>query len=129
VQFYIDTVRTALQIATFALVGWAAIVLVRNLWQGSRDVEASGDDERLPWWTGSLLTAFAVIITTLSLVPSNSHPWYWTWPVVPIAILIGFRRSQRPDAATAVALPRWFWIYLAATGVLTLVYNTRIVHN
>lgn len=130
VNIYIETVRLSLQITTFALIGWAAFTLAKSLWlHAPEERQLVDDSESLPWWTGHLLVAFAVVITTLALVPVNSHPWYWTWPVVPIALLLSWQRSQRNDTLTATALPLWFWPYIAANGVLTIVYNTRIVHN
>jgi hypothetical protein len=130
VSFYVETVRTSLQIATVLLVVWAAYVLIKALWMRAPDDPDDVDDhESIPWWTGHLLIAFAAVIATLSYVPVNSHPWYWTWPVVPIALLVAWQRSQRGDALMSVALPRWFWLYVAGNGLLTLIYNTRVVHN
>jgi hypothetical protein len=131
VNFYIETVRTSLQIATILLIGWAAWKLIKALWMSAptEDVESDTYADRLPWWTGHLLVAFAIVITTLSYVPVNSHPWYWTWPVVPIALLVAWQRSQRGDSLIATAMPKWFWLYLAGNALLTIVYNTRIVHR
>jgi hypothetical protein len=70
VGFYINTVRTSLQIATILLIAWAAWMLIKALWHAApeEDVEADDKAERIPWWTGHLLIAFAVVITTLSVV-------------------------------------------------------------
>jgi hypothetical protein len=69
-----------------------------------------------------LLVGWAVILTALALLPVNSHPWYWTWPIVPLAVLVTFDRQSTPS------VPRWFRGYLALTAVMTLAYHTRIVH-
>jgi hypothetical protein len=73
-----------------------------------------------------------VILTALALLPVNSHPWYWTWPIVPIAMLVAFEAQSETSSATiktgAPALPRWFWGYLMLTGVMSVAYHTRIVH-
>lgn len=118
-------IRTVMQLATFALLAWAAWRFLRALWDESRPAE---DTSALPWWIGPLLTAWTAVVATLSLVPVNSHAWYWTWPVVPIALLIVFRSSQASDDDTPTPLPRWFWAYLVLNGVLVLVYHTRIAH-
>ena len=65
-------------------------------------------------------------MSTMALAPVNSHPWYWTWPVVPVAILVCY------DGGTSIAnspsIPKWVWVYIAVTGVMTIAYHTRIVH-
>lgn len=77
----------------------------------------------LPYWTRQLVAGWAAIFSILAFVPANVHPWYWTWPVVPIALLVAYDaddQAQRPPH-------RWFVPYLILTAVLTLIYHTRIV--
>lgn len=120
-------------------IGIALVVLIRFAmfcWN-----HASMDDtgDRLPVWTRPLIASWALILTSLALLPVNSHPWYWTWPIVPLAVLITFDTSRAtaatppettehaPDASMGV-VPRWFWVYLVLTCIMTLAYHTRIVH-
>lgn len=118
-------IRTLMQLATFGLLGYTAWRFLQAMWHDSRPVE---DAEKLPWWTGPLLTAWTAVVAILSLVPVNSHAWYWTWPVVPIALLVAFRSSQASPDDEPTPLPRWFWPYLVFNAVLVLIYHTRIAH-
>ncbi|MBA3377907.1 MAG: hypothetical protein H0T93_03390 [Chloroflexia bacterium] len=89
------------------------------------------DAERLRDSVRPLLVGWAVILTALALLPVNSHPWYWTWPIVPLAVLITYDASEGsvPSRnAAPPAVPRWFWGYLVLTGVMSVAYHTRIVH-
>jgi len=105
-----------------------AIVLGTVVWFGKRvwGTATLAGDAGFPAWTRDLLAAWAVIMTTLALLPVNGHPWYWTWPVVPVAtyVCVTAATSESPSPA----LPRWLWVYLVATAVMTIAYHTRIVH-
>lgn len=86
-------------------------------------------DKGLPVWTRPVLVSWAVILTSLALIPVNSHPWYWTWPIVPIAILIGHDGKFASKLQGHVpGIPTWLWGYLFLTGAMTIAYHTRIVH-
>ncbi|MDQ3657692.1 MAG: hypothetical protein M3457_21785, partial [Chloroflexota bacterium] len=86
-------------------------------------------DQGLPVWTRPMLVSWAVILTSLALIPVNSHPWYWTWPVVPIAMLIGYDGKFASKLQERVpVIPTWLWGYLFLTGAMTIAYHTRIVH-
>ncbi|MGC4190648.1 MAG: hypothetical protein QM589_05340 [Thermomicrobiales bacterium] len=130
--WYYDGVRTMLQLAMFAGVVWGILKLVLPLWKGTNAgaLTAEADSSMHPpfWWTNAFLLAWAVVMASLSLVPANSHSWYWMWPVVPIATLIGFRGGNSLAHGKSVALPRWFWGYLILTGMMTLVYTTKVPH-
>lgn len=111
----------------------AAILITLGiiLWFGRRAWNLAGKPslDAFPVWTGSMLAAWAAITATLALLPVNSHPWYWTWPVVPIAVHVCYDAATRANLSTGTfRLPRWLWIYLAATCVMTIAYHTRIVH-
>ena len=124
--------RPLLQMLTFALFGWILYLLVRALWpKPAADVDADGfTAEDLPWWTKPVLVAWSGMLAILAFLPVNSHPWYWVWPVVPIAILATFliRDIATPAAPRLLLarLPAWFWVYLWANAFLTLMYHTRI---
>lgn len=77
-----------------------------------------------PVWTRPMLLAFAVIFSILAFVPVNTHPRYWTWPTVPIALLSAWDGEHRQ---TGPGGQRWLVPYLILTAVLTLAYHTRIV--
>ncbi|MBA2277437.1 MAG: hypothetical protein H0W06_06695 [Chloroflexia bacterium] len=120
-------IRLLLMLATIAVLAWIAVWLGRQLsWGKPASDERSGS--LLPWWTGRLLTAWTAVLATLALLPVNSHAWYWTWPIVPVALLVTFRASAVPVDGVGPALPRWFWSYLVLTALLTLAYHTRVVH-
>jgi hypothetical protein len=126
-QVYMDLTRPALQLATFGLVLFAIVRFGKQMWEiGETRRPALG----LPAWTRPVLVCWTIILTTLALLPVNSHPWYWTWPIVPIAILVTFdaRANVTADGSIQAAVPRWFWGYLALTAIMTLAYHTRIVH-
>jgi hypothetical protein len=108
------------------------IVLATMLWFGKTTwalARMPQPAHALPIWTRPLLASWAVIMTTLALLPVNSHPWYWTWPVAPIAVLVCYDAGpSRDHGPREPALPRWFWSYLIVTGIMTIAYHTRIVH-
>ena len=125
--------RPLLQVVTIGIV---LVVLARFAWFCCTQAAATETTSRLPVWTRPLLVSWAIMLTALALLPVNSHPWYWTWPIVPLAVLVTFNASSSlapaepnisPLAGRAV-VPRWFWAYLALTCILTLAYHTRIVH-
>lgn len=82
----------------------------------------------LPWWTGPLLVAWAATLGALAFLPVNTHAWYSTWPVVPVALLVAFRASTTPVDGVPPTLPRWFWVYLTFSALVMLIYHTRVVH-
>ncbi len=111
----------------------AAILITLGviLWFGRRVWNLAGTSATgaLPVWTHPMLAAWAMITATLALLPVNSHPWYWTWPVVPIAIYVCYdTASAAGQPEGTFRLPRWLWVYLVATCVMTIAYHTRIVH-
>lgn len=130
-SWYYNGVRITLQLAMFIGIAFGVWTLIRSLWTGTavRAPTADADSTANPpfWWTDHFLIAWAIVMTSLSMIPANSHSWYWMWPVVPIATLVAFRgasgRYQKPGS-----LPRWFWGYLALTAVMTLVYCTKVPH-
>lgn len=122
--------RAVLQVVLLIVVGIVVYRFGRAMWRLDRENGQGhpGDRPRpgLYPWTRTLLIAWTGITCALAFIPANSHPWYWTWPVVPIALLVTFdvaELARRPFP------PRWFWVYLAATMLLTLVYHTRIVNR
>lgn len=114
-----DTTRVSAQLVAVVAI---LVVLVRF---GLMVWRSAGQPHRaaVPAWTRALLAAWAAIFAILAFVPVNTHPWYWTWPVVPVALLTAFdgRAGDRKP-------PLWLWGYLALTALLTVVYHTRIVH-
>ena len=134
VDFYVSTMRTTLQLATFALLGYSAWRFVSSLWHnapGEPDVVEASPPGTAPyaWWTRHLLAAWAAIMAIMALVPANSHAWYWTWSVTPIAVLVCFDRSRCEHPDTDLTLPRWFWWYVGLMCVMTMIYHTRVVHH
>jgi hypothetical protein len=126
-RIFADVTRSGMQLLAIGIILILVCRFAMRMW---RLGEHPAEEGSPPAWTGDLLTGWAVVLTTLALLPVNSHPWYWTWPIVPIAVLTSF--NARPIAGEAVtatpSLPRWFWAYLILTGVMTLAYHTRIVH-
>jgi hypothetical protein len=134
VNVYRTIFRYGMQILTFsvfAYVTWHFIRVMTNrrssgvleLEPGANDAVASS---LVPWWTRPLLVTWVIILVTLSMLPVNAHPWYWTWPVVPIALLVTMDLKSVPPEERAARLPRLFTWYLIATAVMTLIYHTRI---
>ncbi|MGB3330197.1 MAG: hypothetical protein WBA46_14650 [Thermomicrobiales bacterium] len=130
--WYYDTVRMGLQVAMFAGVAWGVWRLVAPLWKGTAAGAASAEADvtwNPPfWWTEPFLVAWAIVMSSLSLIPANSHSWYWMWPVVPIATLVTFRAAKALHQGDTPTLPRWFWGYLILTALMTLVYTTKVPH-
>lgn len=125
---YADVTRVALQVAATAIVLWVFVRFAKTMWEHGNGPEPSGYQRAS---IRPLLVGWAVILTTLALLPVNSHPWYWTWPIVPLSVLLTFDAGQRtsdPGEEVLPPVPRWFWGYLALTTVMTLAYHTRIVH-
>jgi hypothetical protein len=131
VDFYVSTTRTALQLLTIVLLAVTAWRFAKSLWFEARPEHAGTVPavSSYPWWTRHLLTAWAAIMAIMALVPANSHAWYWTWSVAPIAVLVSFQRSERSDPDSDRHLPRWFWVYTALICVMTMIYHTRVVHH
>jgi len=96
-----------------------------TVWHGGT-ARLDEDSSSTAPWIRPLLVAWAAMVCALAFIPANSHPWYWAWPIVPVALLVTFDNSTEPG--TLHRLPRWFWAYMAVTMVLTLAYHTRIVH-
>ncbi|MGC4105751.1 MAG: hypothetical protein QM753_05245 [Thermomicrobiales bacterium] len=130
--WYYEGVRTTLQLLMFAGIGLGIWKLVSPLWRGTAVGAATADADssiRPPfWWTEAFLLAWAIVMASLSLVPANSHSWYWMWPVVPIATLVAFRGGNAIARGETPALGRWFWAYLLLTALMTLVYTTKVPH-
>lgn len=130
--WYYEGVRTGLQLLMFAGVFYGVWRLVSPLWLGTAvgSPTADADSTWNPpfWWTGPFLVAWAIVMTSLSLIPANSHSWYWMWPVVPIAILVTFRGGLARVQGETPALGRWFWAYLALTALMTMIYTTKVPH-
>ncbi len=126
-RVFADVTRMGMQLAAIGIIGWMIVRFVRTLWDLG---ERSGGGAFHPEWTRPLLVGWAVILTVLALLPVNSHPWYWTWPIVPLAVLLTYdaHLASSRGGSTTFPVPRWFWGYLALTGVMTLAYHTRIVH-
>jgi hypothetical protein len=121
--------RPLLQVLTFVLFGWILWALVKALWP--KPTQAIDDDgfaaDDLPWWTRPVLIAWTAMLCVLGLLPVNSHPWYWVWPVVPVAVLAMYLiRDEDAPTARISRLPMWFWLYVWGNGLLTLMYHTRI---
>jgi hypothetical protein len=122
--------RPLLQVMTFVLFGWVLYRLVTALWPTpqarSLGVDAEFEPDGLPWWTKPVLVAWTLMFCILGLLPVNSHPWYWVWPVVPIATLVAFLlRGERPIDRIC-RLPAWFWLYVWGNALLTIMYHSRI---
>lgn len=131
VDFYVVTTRIALQLATVGLLVYTAWKLTRSLWTSANvpDESTLEGAHRYPWWTRRLLVTWAALMAILALVPANSHAWYWTWTVAPIAVLISFDRTIAVEPGPRYGLPRWFWWYVSLICVMTLIYHTRVVHS
>lgn len=125
VSFYVAAMRTALQIATLALLIYAVVKFVRPLWAGVD--QGTAPDTTHYWWTGHLIRAWVAVLAILALVPANSHAWYWTWTIAPIAVLISWNRAQLVESDCKDELPRWLVPYLILIATMTLIYHTRIV--
>jgi len=128
-RIFADVTRVGMQLVTVGIIIVVVIRFGQTMWNlGVRPTDA----ERRRNSVRPLLVGWAVILTALALLPVNSHPWYWTWPIVPIAMLVAFEAQSETSSATiktgAPALPRWFWGYLVLTGVMSVAYHTRIVH-
>jgi len=122
--------RAMLQAALLLAIGMIVYRLVQTLWLVPRSTDTgSTTGSRRPalhTWTRPLLVAWTLCVCALAFIPANSHPWYWTWPVVPVALLA---THDAADPLWRSQPPRWLWVYLAVTTVLTLVYHTRIVNT
>lgn len=133
VNVYRSVLRYGMQLLTFsvfAYVTWHFIrVMLTRRSSGALRLAASADtsgDGALPWWSRPLLVAWVIITVTLSMLPVNAHPWYWTWPVIPIALLVTVDIQEKQPKDCAGAVPRWLRWYFIATAIMTLMYHTRI---
>lgn len=122
-----DVTRVGMQLVTIAIIVGVLFRFGKAMWTlGERPANPESRRDSIR----PLLVGWAVILTALALLPVNSHPWYWTWPIVPIAVLIAFdaRQAASREGAAPPPVPHWFWGYLVLTAVMTLAYHTRIVH-
>ena len=130
VDIYRAVLRYGMQVLTlaiFAYVTWHFIrMLMTRSSSGFLALPSTPLPTRVAWWTRPLVVAWAIILATLSMLPVNAHPWYWTWPVIPIAILITMDLGDAEPEDRHTRLPRWFSWYLVATAVMTIIYHTRI---
>jgi len=124
-EVYESVIRIVMQIATVVGLGYALLIVVR----AARGTTASADSPAQESWNRSILMSWTVILAVLAFVPVNSHAWYWTWPVVPISLLValGATRDDHSNGSSRRTLPRWFWPYMVLTAALTLVYHARII--
>lgn len=122
--------RPSLQITTILLFIGIIVWLARKLLEDPGEESAlPGMASRtgpLPWWTRHVLFAWMSMFMVLAYVPVNSHPWYWVWPVVAVALVIAFECRPAARAWSIDILPTWFWIYLWGNALLTIMYHTRI---
>jgi len=110
------TVPRVLQLAVIAL----TIVAIQHVWMQCRArFPTASHDEDVDWWVGPLLRAMAVILTALAMVSPNAHSWYFTWPVVTIALLLGWQYATESHDERR-ELPHWFWPYVALTAIMTI---------
>lgn len=118
-------IRSSMQVVTLAGLAYALWLVVDQ----ARKSAGTGEAARFRSMTCSILLSWSIILAVLAFVPVNSHAWYWTWPVVPISLLISVPAGsgRRTSGRAGTALPRWFWPYMALTAALTLVYHARIV--
>ena len=119
-----EVTRVAAQVVAICATG---LVLVRfgvTVWRNAES--ADGNTSELATWSRPLLAGWAAIFGILAFVPVNTHAWYWTWPVVPIALLVAWDGGEG-----ARRWPAHWWLgpYLVLTAILTLIYHTRIVHT
>ena len=126
---YNAVTRPLLQVLTFVSFGIILGLLGKTLWRGAGLAEQADEPgaDGLPWWTRPVLVAWTGMLCVLAYLPVNSHPWYWVWPVVPVALLVASLLRERPAFGDRLtALPAWFWVYLWGNALLTLMYHTRI---
>lgn len=118
-------IRVLMQLATVAGLGYAFWIVVKS----ARSTTTSENVHSPESWRRGILMSWSVILCVLAFVPVNSHAWYWTWPVVPLSLLLAIQppTKREPIMATHQPPPRWFWPYMMLTAALTLVYHARIV--
>lgn len=130
VNIYRAILRYGMGILTFAIFAYVTVHLIRVLVtrrsSGLLRIAAPDLPSRVVWWTRPLIVAWTIAMMTLSMLPVNAHPWYWTWPVIPVALLITMDVADRAPEDRHNGLPRWFGWYLVATMVMTIIYHTRI---
>lgn len=129
-RWFIASIRIIMQIATLAAIGIATWRFGRYLWTHERDRHTDAKESfgfpSTPWWTGRFLGAWAMFMVSLAFLPVNIHSWYWTWPIIPISLLIVWNAEQKGSKGESARLPRWFWAYLAVTAVFTLIDVTKV---
>lgn len=121
-QEYRDVSGVILQLIAILAILYIILRFGRTVWASPRARE--GSPFPFPVWTRPLLVAYVAIFSVLAFVPANTHAWYWTWPIVPIALLLAW------DAEHRQAEPedhRWLHPYFILTTALTIIYHTRIV--
>lgn len=132
VNVYRPTMRFGMQFLTLCMFAYATwhfcTVLVTR--QSSGLIEATEDDFQLdrqgaaPWWSRALISAWVIVLVSLSMLPVNAHPWYWTWAIGPVALLMAIQ--VRGHEFNSTGIPRWIRWYLLAVAICTLAYHTRI---
>ncbi len=123
--------RALMLVSTLSLVSWILLRFGRHMLDGrplSWTPRAARRTSVLPSWAAPLLYCWTAVLAALAFLPVNTHAWYWTWPVAPIALLAAFQATRDPLDGVEPALPRWFWGYLVFSAAMTLVYHTRVVH-
>lgn len=122
---YETVIRSLLQVATTVGIGYGLWIVIR----GARIARASDGAPRVNASTRPILLSWTIVFSVLAFVPVNSHAWYWTWPVVPISLLVASPASSAPPSSgtSSVGLPPWFWPYMVLTAALTLLYHARII--
>jgi len=129
VNVYRAILRWGMQILTFgifAYVTWHFIRVMTTRQSSGLLRLGSHGTSQVPWWTRAFVVAWTIVLVTLSMLPVNAHPWYWTWPVIPVAILMTMDLEDCEPDTRHRKLPRWFTWYLIVTAVMTIIYHTRI---
>jgi hypothetical protein len=130
VNIYRTILRFGMQGLTFSIFAYVTWHFIRMLMtrksSGLLALASTAAVGRVAWWTRPLVVAWTIILLTLSMLPVNAHPWYFTWPVIPAALLITMDVGDVDQEDRHRRLPRWFSWYLVATAVMTIIYHTRI---
>jgi hypothetical protein len=130
VNIYRTILRFGMQGLTFSIFAYVTWHFIRMLMtrksSGLLTLASTAAVGRVAWWTRPLVVAWTIILLTLSMLPVNAHPWYFTWPVIPAALLITMDVGDVDQEDRHRRLPRWFSWYLFATAVMTIIYHTRI---
>ncbi|MGB3330198.1 MAG: hypothetical protein WBA46_14655 [Thermomicrobiales bacterium] len=70
--------------------------------------------------TASLLQSWMAITIALAMCTPNSHSWYLTWPVVPVALYLVVQRRRGEEEYRTSTMPNWVLVYLAVTALMTI---------